>query len=113
MALTQNYAVLGSPIDHSKSPIIHRAAYRVLGLDWNYGRHEVIKGALRSFIDGLDESFRGLSLTMPLKEEAVRFAHKLDYYARLTGAVNTLAKTLKDSGEPVWTGYNTDVFGII
>ena len=111
--LTQNYAVLGSPIDHSKSPLIHRAAYRVLGLDWNYGRHEVIKGALRSFIEGLDESYQGFSLTMPLKEEAVRFADKLDYYAKLTGAVNTLAKSQNESGQQIWTGYNTDVFGII
>jgi len=109
----RNYAVLGSPISHSKSPLIHQAAYRVLGLDWQYGRHEVAKGALRSFIDGLDETWMGLSLTMPLKEEAVRFANSLDYYARLTGAVNTLAKGVGESGESVWAGYNTDVFGII
>ena len=110
---TRNYAVLGSPISHSKSPLIHQAAYRVLSLDWQYGRHEVGKGALRSFIEGLDATWMGLSLTMPLKEEGVRFANSLDYYARLTGAVNTLAKTVNDAGETIWAGYNTDVFGII
>ena len=111
--MARRYAVLGSPIAHSKSPVIHNAAYRVLGLDWQYDRHEVGKGALRSFIESLDESWMGLSLTMPLKEEAVRFANNLDYYARLTGAVNTLAKQVGDNGAAVWNGYNTDVFGII
>ncbi len=111
--LTRNYAVLGSPIAHSKSPTIHKAAYRVLGLEWNYERHEVAKGTLRSFIEALDDSFVGFSLTMPLKEEAVRFADHLDEPARLTGAVNTLAKTQSLSGTSVWQGYNTDVFGIV
>jgi shikimate dehydrogenase len=108
----RNYAVLGSPISHSKSPLIHQAAYRVLGLDWKYGRFEIAKGALKSFVDSLDETWMGLSLTMPLKDEAVRVASQLDYYAKLTGAVNTLAKT-EVEGEVVWAGYNTDVFGII
>ncbi len=110
---TRNYAVLGSPIAHSKSPIIHAAAYRVLGLDWQYGRHEVAKGALKSFVDSLDETWMGLSLTMPLKEEGLRFAAEVDYYAKLTGAVNTLAKVTSDAGQTSWLGYNTDVFGII
>ena len=109
---TRNYGVLGSPISHSKSPIIHAAAYRVLGLDWQYSRHQVIKGGLRSYIDSLDDSWLGLSLTMPLKEEAARFADQLDENARLTGAVNTLVKS-QVAGQTVWTGYNTDVFGIV
>ena len=110
---SQNFAVLGSPISHSKSPAIHQAAYRVLGLDWQYGRKEVAKGALKSFVDQLDESWMGLSLTMPLKEDAVRVASNLDHYAKLTGAVNTLARNKNGSGVPIWSGYNTDVFGII
>jgi len=109
----RNYAVLGSPIAHSKSPQIHQAAYRVLGLDWHYGRHEVAKGALKSFVSDLDDTWMGLSLTMPLKEDAVRVATELDYYAKLTGAVNTLARSNNAVGATVWSGYNTDVFGII
>lgn len=109
---SRNYGVLGSPISHSKSPVIHSAAYRVLGLDWQYSRHEVAKGGLRSYIETLDESWLGLSLTMPLKEEAARFANRLDENARLTGAANTLVST-ENAGQTVWTGYNTDVFGII
>jgi shikimate dehydrogenase len=108
----RNYGVLGSPISHSKSPLIHTAAYRVLGLDWQYSRNEVTKGGLRSYIETLDNSWLGLSLTMPLKEEAARFANQLDENARLTGAANTLVKS-QVAGQATWTGYNTDVFGII
>ncbi len=107
--MSKRFAVLGSPIDHSKSPAIHLAAYRVLGLNWEYGRAEVQKGLLRTFLAGLDSDWNGFSVTMPLKEEASRFADVLDDYARLTGATNTLY--LDEFGK--WHGYNTDVFGIV
>ena len=60
-------AVLGSPIAHSKSPAIQAAAYRVLGLDWSYTAADVTEDALAGFIADRDDSWRGLSLTMPLK----------------------------------------------
>jgi len=107
--MVKKFAVLGSPIEHSKSPAIHTAAYRVLGLpSWEYGRFEVRKGGLRAFMDDLDPEYSGFSLTMPLKEEAAKFASSLDKAAEATGAVNTLVKF--DEG---WAGYNTDVFGIV
>ena len=107
--MNKRFAVLGSPIAHSKSPAIHLAAYRVLGLDWEYGRAEVQKGLMRTFIAGLDGVWNGFSVTMPLKEEASRFAEELDEYAQLTGATNTLY--LDEFGK--WHGFNTDVFGIV
>jgi shikimate dehydrogenase len=107
--MNKRFAVLGSPIAHSKSPAIHLAAYRVLGLDWEYGRAEVQKGLMRTFIAGLDGVWNGFSVTMPLKEEATRFAEELDEYAKLTGASNTLY--LDEFGK--WHGFNTDVFGIV
>lgn len=107
--MSKKFAVLGSPIEHSKSPAIHLAAYRVLGLDWEYGRAEVQKGLLRTFLAGLGEVWDGFSVTMPLKEEATRFAEELDDYARLTGSTNTLY--LDQFGK--WHGFNTDVFGIV
>jgi shikimate dehydrogenase len=107
--MSKKFAVLGSPIEHSKSPAIHLAAYRVLGLDWEYGRAEVQKGLLRTFLAGLGVVWNGFSVTMPLKEEATRFAEELDDYARLTGATNTLY--LDQFGK--WHGFNTDVFGIV
>jgi shikimate dehydrogenase len=107
--MDKRFAVLGSPISHSKSPAIHLAAYRVLGLNWEYGRAEVQKGLMRTFIAGLDGVWNGFSVTMPLKEEASRFADELDSFASLTGATNTLY--LDEFGN--WKGFNTDVFGIV
>jgi len=105
--MLRKLAVLGSPIEHSKSPAIHTAAYRVLGLNWEYEKIEVRKGGLKPFVEALTPDWLGLSITMPLKEEAARFAESLNPAAELTEAVNTLVRT-----ETGWAGYNTDVFGI-
>jgi shikimate dehydrogenase len=105
---TKRFAVLGSPIEHSKSPLIHNTAYGVLGLDWSYDKIEVPRAGLRKFISELDAEWAGFSVTMPLKEEAFRFVDSKNEAAELTGAVNTLART-----ETGWAGYNTDVFGIV
>lgn len=102
-------AVLGSPIAHSKSPALHRAAYRALGLDWSYDAVEVPSGALAGFFDGLDASWRGLSLTMPLKQEVLPMLDGLDELSRITGAANTVRFT--DDGRRL--GANTDVAGIV
>lgn len=102
-------AVLGSPIAHSKSPDLHRAAYRVLGLPWTYERHEVREGGLAAFLAGLDSHWRGLSITMPLKPEAMRLSAEVADTAAETGAVNTLL--LRASTGPI--GLNTDVYGVL
>jgi shikimate dehydrogenase len=89
----QRCAVLGKPIAHSLSPALHRAAYDVLGLDWNYEAIEVDEAGLAPFLAGLGESWRGLSLTMPLKRTLmglVRQNDEVDRWARLAGAANTL-----------------------
>lgn len=100
-------AVLGSPIEHSKSPLIHAAAYRALGLDWDYGRYRIEVDELSSFLSMRDESWRGFSLTMPLKEAGFELSVPSCPVASATGIVNTLLQT--ESG---WEGYNTDSFGI-
>ena len=105
-------AVWGDPIDHSRSPALHAAAYAVLGLDWRYDRRRVDVAAFGAALDGLDESWRGLSLTMPLKEAAHDAADERDRHAALTGAVNTLLLTSgRQSGSR--RGFNTDVGGIV
>lgn len=101
-------AVVGSPIDHSLSPALHAAAYAALGLDWRYGRHELREHELRGFVDGLDRSWRGLSATMPLKEELRRLADEEDRTVALTGNANTLL--LADDGRRIVR--NTDVPGV-
>ncbi len=82
--------VLGDPVAHSLSPALHRAGYAALGLDWSYDAHRVEAGGLASFLAGLDGSWRGLSLTMPLKREAISLASQVSPTARLAGAANTL-----------------------
>lgn len=99
--------VLGDPIAHSLSPVLHRAAYAELGLDWSYDAHRVPSGGLESFLAGLDDTWRGLSLTMPLKREALPLVDRLTDRARLAGAVNTLL--LEPGGARV--GDNTDLPG--
>ena len=100
-------AVLGHPIDHSLSPSMHRAAYQYLGLDWTYDAIDVKEGGLAAFLSGLDAQWRGLSLTMPLKVEALKVATRVEPLARTLESVNTL---VLDSGEIL--GYNTDVIGL-
>ncbi|PPF86318.1 shikimate dehydrogenase [Subtercola sp. Z020] len=102
-------AVLGSPIEHSKSPALHAAAYRVLGFEADYGSAEVGRGMLGAFVDRLDGTWRGLSLTMPLKEEAAPLLDAVDRNATLTGAVNTVLFRGRGQRE----GFNTDVAGIV
>jgi len=99
-------AVLGSPIKHSLSPALHRAAYVSLGLNWIYERVEVDAEGLTSWVDGLDASWRGLSLTMPLKVAVLELG-EVDQLARLAGAGNTLI--LESGSRRV---YNTDVGGL-
>ncbi len=101
-------AVLGAPIAHSKSPGLHRAAYRRLGLDWEYSAVELRAAELVEFVGGLDESWRGLSLTMPLKQDVLPLLDHVDELARLTGAANTVL--FDGSGR---RGFNTDVGGIV
>lgn len=101
-------AVLGSPIAHSLSPALHRAAYAALGLDWRYEAIEVDETTIADFIAGLDASWAGLSLTMPLKEPVIPLLTEVDDEARLLRSVNTVLPSLGG-----WRGTNTDVVGIV
>ncbi len=100
--------MLGSPIGHSLSPVLHRTAYAELGLPWSYDAFEVDEEGLAEFLDGLDASWRGLSLTMPLKRAVIPLCDEVAEPARLVGAVNTV---LLAGGRR--TGTNTDVPGAI
>ena len=100
--------VWGDPIAHSRSPQLHAAAYDALGLEWSYGRRRVDVASFGGELAALDDTWRGLSLTMPLKSVAFAAAAALDRRAELTAAVNTL---LLDPAGP--RGFNTDVGGIV
>lgn len=101
-------AVWGDPIAHSRSPQLHRAAYAVLGRDWTYDRRRVDEAGFAAALAALDGTWRGLSVTMPLKGAARAASAELDRRAELTGAVNTLL--LDPAGH---RGFNTDVGGIV
>lgn len=100
-------AVWGDPIAHSLSPAMHAAAYAVLSLDWDYGREQVAEHEFDKTLARLDGTWRGLSVTMPLKERAWAASVRRSRTAELTRAVNTLLFT--EAG-PV--GINTDVAGL-
>lgn len=105
--MSNSFAVLGSPIDHSKSPAIHLAAYRVLGEEWSYQKQQVEAGGLKRFVDSAGPEYLGFSVTMPLKENAFNLADVHDKFSLITKSCNTLLKK-----ENSWLGYNTDIFGI-
>jgi shikimate dehydrogenase len=100
--------VWGDPVAHSRSPQLHAAAYRALGLDWTYDRRRVTAADFPRELAGLSHRWRGLSLTMPLKGRAFQASARRDRRAELTGAVNTLL--LAGDGP---RGFNTDVGGIV
>jgi len=107
-AVSRRAAVLGSPIAHSLSPALHRAAYKSLGLDWSYDAIEVDESSLPAFLASLDSSWAGLSLTMPLKECVLDLVDEVDDEARLLRSVNTVLPTRAG-----WRGTNTDVYGMV
>lgn len=104
-------AVLGSPISHSLSPALHNAAYLSLGIEGKYDAVEVRAGELAEFMAQVkvtDANWIGFSLTMPLKEEVLQVADKVDPLARQINSANTLIPTIDG-----WFATSTDVAGFI
>lgn len=100
--------VIGSPISHSLSPVLHRAAYRALGLgDWSFHRDEVHPGQLSAYLASRPADWVGLAVTMPLKEEALALAQVAGAEAELVSAANTLTRH-----QDGWRADNTDVYGL-
>ena len=99
-----NAAVLGSPINHSLSPLLHSLAYKHLGIEARYEAIEVRSGELSNFLSNTDKS--AFSLTMPLKEEAVALARSSSAIAQRISSGNTLF-----SSEGNWNLTSTDVEG--
>ena len=89
-------AVLGRPVGHSLSPVLHAAAYRELGLDWEYRAIDCGEAELPALVAGLGPDWAGLSLTMPLKRVALAVADAVDPLAAAVGAANTLLLLVLD-----------------
>lgn len=107
--MEQHFAVIGNPVGHSLSPIMHEAGYAQTGLAAHYQRFQVEEGDLRQAVNGLKAlGFTGWNVTVPYKEKIIPFLDELTPEARLTGAVNTV-KVL--NGRLV--GHNTDGAGFV
>ena len=102
-------AVLGDPVAHSLSPALHRAGYAALGLDWEYDAVRMSEDGLPDFLLGLDATWRGLSLTMPLKRRALTLAAGVTERARRAGGAHTLVL----EGGVVALAANTDLPGAV
>jgi len=109
MAVARRAAVLGSPVAHSLSPVIHNAGYAAAGLTgWSYTAIECVEAQLPGLVADLGPEWAGLSLTMPLKEAALAVAAEVSPVAATVGAANTLVRRPDGS----WYADNTDVDGI-
>ena len=106
--MNRKAAVLGSPVAHSRSPQLHLAAYRALGLDdWTYQRIDCDADELPSLVASLGPEWVGLSVTMPGKFAALKVADERTERAELVGSANTLVRTATG-----WRADNTDVDGV-
>ena len=100
--------VVGDPVAHSLSPTLHRAGFAAIGLAASYDAVRVPAGQLARFVAGLEPAWRGLSVTAPLKREALALADEVSATARLAGGANTLVRTAGG-----WAADNTDVPGAV
>ena len=106
---TRICGVIGDPIEHTMSPVMHNAAFRELGLDYLYVAFRVRKEELGKAVAGMRAlNIRGLNVTIPHKVAIIPFLDKLDPLAEKIGAVNTIV-----NGDGVLKGYNTDATGFL
>jgi len=106
---TRVCGIIGDPIEHTMSPVMHNAAFKKLGMDYLYVPFRVRKGELGKAIDGIRAlNIRGLNVTIPHKVDIIPFLDKLDPLVEKIGAVNTIVNS--DGG---LTGYNTDAAGFL
>jgi shikimate dehydrogenase len=106
---TRVCGVIGDPIEHTMSPVMHNAAFKELGLDYLYVPLRVKREELSKAVESMRAlNIRGLNVTLPHKVAIISFLDELDPLARKIGAVNTI---VNDDG--VLTGYNTDATGFL
>lgn len=112
--------MVGSPVGHSLSPVLHQAAYQALGLrGWRYEALETSAAELPGLVRRLSSPVPagaavpvGLSVTMPHKQTLLPLLDAVDPLAEVVGAVNTVVAQRAGRGEALLTGFNTDVAGI-
>ena len=120
MSVRHRAAVIGQPVAHSLSPVLHRAAYEDLGLeDWEYLSREVAPGELEELLARLGApageapTWEGLSVTMPHKQRLLTLVDIVDPLAQTVGAANTVVAQRSGTGPALLAAFNTDVAGIV
>lgn len=109
MEITKVVAIIGKPLSHSLSPVIHNAAFKYLNLDYNYIPLQITEDAIPHLIEVAKTSnFAGLNVTMPYKKAVISYLDEIDENSRLADAVNTV---LFKKGRSF--GFNTDINGIV
>ncbi|MDD5653171.1 MAG: shikimate dehydrogenase [Candidatus Omnitrophica bacterium] len=105
----QNFGLIGCPVSHSLSPLMHNAAFQALGINGEYQLFELKAEEVESFVRSLGQrGLRGINVTIPYKEKIIPFLDRLTPQAGLIGAVNTIKNT-----EGKLEGFNTDGDGFI
>jgi shikimate dehydrogenase len=106
---TVMYGVFGDPVRHSKSPIMLNRAFREAGLNAAYAAFHILPGQLEDAVKGIRAlGFRGVNVTIPHKQEVMKYLDEIDEEAREIGAVNTI---VNEQGRLI--GYNTDGIGYV
>jgi shikimate dehydrogenase len=106
---TKLLGVIGNPISHSLSPVMHNAAIADLGVDYVYVAFPIANADLATALAGFAAiGLVGFSVTIPHKQTIIPLLAEVSEEARLVGAVNTVTRTAKG-----WSGTNTDVLGFI
>lgn len=103
----KTFAVIGKPIEHSLSPLLHSISFELMGIRAWYTKVEVGKEELGEFMRTAPKLFTGINVTIPLKEEVTKYLDEVRGVAREVGAVNTVKF---EGGKAI--GYNTDVEGV-
>jgi shikimate dehydrogenase len=113
-SLTQLVGLIGWPVEHSLSPVMHNAAFEALALDWCYVPLPVLPGQLEAALHGLAAvGFRGANVTVPHKRRVVPLLSSVSAEVQLQGAVNTLFIGRDASGISSISGHNTDAMGFV
>nr|WP_300338019.1 shikimate dehydrogenase [Actinomyces sp.] len=120
MGVRHRAGVIGQPVAHSLSPVLHRAVYEDLGLeDWEYVSREVAPDQLEELLARLGApageapSWEGLSVTMPHKQRLLTLVDVVDPLAQTVGAANTVVAQRSGTGPALLAAFNTDVAGIV
>ena len=111
---TQLVGVMGWPVEHSLSPVMHNAAFDALGMNWRYVAFPVRPGQLGEAIEGLKAlGFRGTNVTVPHKEAVISHLDQIPPRVKQFGAVNTIIVDRDEKGQCTLSGENTDVQGFV